>query len=183
MPNPWDVGSARCSRSSAFPRSRRRARASPGRSAGATTTSRSTRRWRTCARSPAASTCRSTPTSRAASRSSRRGRRQRRRAPRHGHRRPLDRGLHRRSRAAALRVRRSPSSASARRGRRIDASGTGVLLTGAPRASSPAGPISRRRSAGSTAYAEAGADCLYAPGLRTKSDIAAVVSARRARSR
>lgn len=28
-----------------------------------------------------------------------------------------------------------------------------------------------------TAYAEAGADCLYAPGLRTKEDIAAVVSA------
>src|SRR5262249_31587465 len=28
-----------------------------------------------------------------------------------------------------------------------------------------------------TAYAEAGADCLYAPGLRTKEDVAAVVKA------
>ena len=28
-----------------------------------------------------------------------------------------------------------------------------------------------------TAYAEAGADCLYAPGIRTKADIAAVVRA------
>ena len=59
----------------------------------------------------------------------------------------------------------------------IDASGTGVLLTGRSE-----GFIVRRPDLGETirrltAYAEAGADCLYAPGLRTRDDIAMVVAA------
>ena len=58
----------------------------------------------------------------------------------------------------------------------IDASGTGVLLTGRSE-----GFIVRRPDLGETirrltAYAEAGADCLYAPGLRTRDDIAVVVA-------
>ncbi len=59
----------------------------------------------------------------------------------------------------------------------IDASGTGVLLTGRSEgfiAGRPDLPETIRRL---TAYAEAGADCLYAPGLRAVADIAAVVQA------
>jgi 2-methylisocitrate lyase-like PEP mutase family enzyme len=59
----------------------------------------------------------------------------------------------------------------------IDDSGTGVLLTGRSE-----GFISGRPDLAETikrllAYAEAGADCLYAPGVRALSDIAAIVSA------
>jgi methylisocitrate lyase len=59
----------------------------------------------------------------------------------------------------------------------IDASGTGVLLTGRSE-----GFIVGRPDLGETlrrlaAYAEAGADCLYAPGLRTRDEIAMVVAA------
>lgn len=59
----------------------------------------------------------------------------------------------------------------------IDESGTGILLTGRSE-----GFIVGRPDLGETitrlrAYADAGADCLYAPGIRTKSDIAAVVAA------
>ena len=61
--------------------------------------------------------------------------------------------------------------------RAIDESGTTVLLTGRSE-----GFISGRPDIAETvrrlvAYAEAGADCLYAPGIRAKGDIAAVVSA------
>ena len=59
----------------------------------------------------------------------------------------------------------------------IDDSGTGVLLTGRSE-----GFISGRPDLAETikrlvAYAEAGADCLYAPGIRTISDISAIVGA------
>jgi methylisocitrate lyase len=59
----------------------------------------------------------------------------------------------------------------------IDDSGTGVLLTGRSE-----GFISGRPDLAETikrlvAYAEAGADCLYAPGVRAISDISAIVSA------
>jgi 2-methylisocitrate lyase-like PEP mutase family enzyme len=59
----------------------------------------------------------------------------------------------------------------------IDDSGTGVLLTGRSE-----GFISGRPDLAETlkrlvAYADAGADCLYAPGVRAMSDIAAIVSA------
>jgi 2-methylisocitrate lyase-like PEP mutase family enzyme len=61
--------------------------------------------------------------------------------------------------------------------RAIDDSGAGVLLTGRSEgfvAGRPDLPETIRRL---TAYAEAGADCLFAPGIRAKSDIAAVVRA------
>jgi len=59
----------------------------------------------------------------------------------------------------------------------IDASGTGLVLTGRSE-----GFIAGRPDLGETirrltAYAEAGADCLFAPGLRSLSDITAVVHA------
>ncbi|MEO8619688.1 MAG: isocitrate lyase/phosphoenolpyruvate mutase family protein [bacterium] len=59
----------------------------------------------------------------------------------------------------------------------IDESGTGVLLTGRSE-----GFIVGRPSLSETvrrlrAYADAGADCLYAPGIRSASDIIAVVEA------
>jgi 2-methylisocitrate lyase-like PEP mutase family enzyme len=59
----------------------------------------------------------------------------------------------------------------------INASGTGALLTGRSEGfivGRPDLPETVRRL---TAYAEAGADCLYAPGIRTKADITAVVEA------
>jgi 2-methylisocitrate lyase-like PEP mutase family enzyme len=61
--------------------------------------------------------------------------------------------------------------------RAIDESGTGALLTGRSEGfivGRPDLPETIRRL---TAYAEAGADCLYAPGLRTIADIKAVVDA------
>jgi len=61
--------------------------------------------------------------------------------------------------------------------RAIDESGTGILLT----ARSEGFIVGRADLAETirrlTAYAEAGADCLFAPGIRTPSEIAAVVSA------
>ena len=61
--------------------------------------------------------------------------------------------------------------------RALDQSGRDVLLTGR----SEGYLVGRADLAETirrlTAYAEAGADCLYAPGLRTKEDIAAVVGA------
>lgn len=59
----------------------------------------------------------------------------------------------------------------------IDASGTGVVLTGRSE-----GFIVGRSDLAETirrlqAYSDAGADCLFAPGIRTRSDIAAVVEA------
>jgi methylisocitrate lyase len=61
--------------------------------------------------------------------------------------------------------------------RAIDTSGTGIVLTGRSEGfivGRPDLPETIRRLA---AYAEAGADCLYAPGLRTREDIAEVVQA------
>jgi len=61
--------------------------------------------------------------------------------------------------------------------RAIDESGTGVLLTGRSE-----GFIAGRPDLGETirrlvAYAEAGADCLYAPGIRSAADVEAIVGA------
>ena len=61
--------------------------------------------------------------------------------------------------------------------RAIDEAGTGVLLTARSEGflvGRPDLPETIRRLA---AFAEAGADCLYAPGIRAKGDIAAVVAA------
>ena len=59
--------------------------------------------------------------------------------------------------------------------RAIDDSGTGVLLTARSEGFIVGRPDLAETLRRLTAYAEAGADCLYAPGLRTRSDIATVV--------
>ena len=59
----------------------------------------------------------------------------------------------------------------------IDASGTGVLLTGRSEGFVAGRPDLKETIRRLTAYAEAGAECLFAPGLRTMEDIRAVVSA------
>jgi methylisocitrate lyase len=61
--------------------------------------------------------------------------------------------------------------------RAIDGSGTAVLLTGRSEGFIAGRPDIAETLRRLTAYAEAGADCLYAPGIRTSADIAAVVKA------
>lgn len=59
----------------------------------------------------------------------------------------------------------------------IDASGTGVLLTGRSEGFIVGRPELDETIRRLAAYAEAGADCLYAPGIRARDEIAAVVAA------
>jgi 2-methylisocitrate lyase-like PEP mutase family enzyme len=61
--------------------------------------------------------------------------------------------------------------------RAIDESGTGVLLTGRSEGFIVGRPDLAETIRRLTAYAEAGADCLYAPGIRSNAEIAAVVRA------
>jgi methylisocitrate lyase len=61
--------------------------------------------------------------------------------------------------------------------RAIDESGMPVLLTGRSEGFITGRPDLNETIRRLTAYAEAGVDCLYAPGLRTTSDIAEVVRA------
>lgn len=61
--------------------------------------------------------------------------------------------------------------------RAIDDSGSGVLLTGRSEGFLVGRPDLRETIRRLTAYAEAGAECLYAPGIRTMEDIASVVAA------
>lgn len=61
--------------------------------------------------------------------------------------------------------------------RAIDESGTGILLTGRSEGFIVGRPDLAETIRRLTAYAEAGADCLYAPGIRTMQDIVAVVKA------
>lgn len=61
--------------------------------------------------------------------------------------------------------------------RAIDASGSGVLLTARSEGFIVGRPDLAETVARLTAFAAAGADCLYAPGLRTEVEIAAVVAA------
>ena len=61
--------------------------------------------------------------------------------------------------------------------RAIDESGTGVLLTGRSEGFIVGRPDLAETIRRLTAYAEAGAECLFAPGIRTEADIAAVVKA------
>ena len=61
--------------------------------------------------------------------------------------------------------------------RAIDESGTGVLLTARSEGFIVGRPDLAETIRRLTAFAEAGADCLYAPGLRTPHDIDAVVKA------
>ena len=59
----------------------------------------------------------------------------------------------------------------------IDDSGTGVLLTGRSEGFITGRPDLAETIRRLVAYAEAGADCLYAPGVRAMNDISAIVSA------
>jgi methylisocitrate lyase len=59
----------------------------------------------------------------------------------------------------------------------IDKSGTGVLLTGRSEGFFVGRPDLKETIKRLEAYAAAGADCLYAPSIRTNEDIAAVVKA------
>jgi len=61
--------------------------------------------------------------------------------------------------------------------RAIDESGTGILLTGRSEGFIAGRPDLAETIRRLTAYAEAGADCLYAPGIRARADIMAVVGA------
>jgi methylisocitrate lyase len=61
--------------------------------------------------------------------------------------------------------------------RAIDESKTGILLTGRSEGFIVGRPDLAETIRRLTAYAEAGADCLYAPGIRSKTEIAAVVQA------
>jgi 2-methylisocitrate lyase-like PEP mutase family enzyme len=61
--------------------------------------------------------------------------------------------------------------------REIDAGGTGALLTARSEGFIVGRPDLAETIRRLTAYAEAGADCLYAPGLRATADIVAVVKA------
>lgn len=61
--------------------------------------------------------------------------------------------------------------------RAIDDSHTGILLTGRSEGFIVGRPDIGETIRRLTAYADAGADCLYAPGIRTNADIAAVVRA------
>jgi 2-methylisocitrate lyase-like PEP mutase family enzyme len=61
--------------------------------------------------------------------------------------------------------------------RALDESGTGVLLTARSEGFIVGRPDLAETIRRLTAYADAGADCLYAPGIRSRSDIAAVVAA------
>ncbi len=59
----------------------------------------------------------------------------------------------------------------------IDQSGTGVLLTGRSEGFICGRPDLDETVRRLVAYAEAGADCVYAPGIRTAAEITAIVSA------
>lgn len=61
--------------------------------------------------------------------------------------------------------------------RAIDASGTGVLLTARTEGFIVGRPDLAETLARLAAFADAGADCLYAPGLRTDLEISSVVAA------
>ena len=61
--------------------------------------------------------------------------------------------------------------------RAIDESGTGVVLTGRSEGFIVGRPDLAETIRRLTAYADAGADCLYAPGIRSRTDIVAVVNA------
>ncbi|MEP7118352.1 MAG: isocitrate lyase/phosphoenolpyruvate mutase family protein [Acidobacteriota bacterium] len=59
----------------------------------------------------------------------------------------------------------------------IDQSGTGVLLTARSEGFIVGRPDLDETTARLRAYAEAGADCVYAPGIRTAAEVAAIVEA------
>jgi 2-methylisocitrate lyase-like PEP mutase family enzyme len=61
--------------------------------------------------------------------------------------------------------------------RALDESGTGILLVGRSEGFIVGRPDLQETIRRLTAYADAGADCLYAPGIRTPAEITAIVKA------
>jgi 2-methylisocitrate lyase-like PEP mutase family enzyme len=59
----------------------------------------------------------------------------------------------------------------------IDQSGTGIVLTGRSEGFIAGRPDLAETIRRLTAYADAGADCLFAPGIRSRAEITAIVSA------
>ncbi len=64
----------------------------------------------------------------------------------------------------------------------IDESGTGIVLTGRSEGFIVGRPDLAETIRRLTAYSDAGADCLYAPGLRTRAEIVAVVAGGRSQA-
>ena len=89
----------------------------------------------------------------------------------------VDRGLHRRRRQPALRLRRWQSSAMRAARAAIDKAGGDVVFTGRTEGFIIGRPDLDETIRRLKAYADAGADCLYAPGIRTREQIEAVVKA------
>ncbi len=163
MPNPWDVGSAGPWSSLASRRWRRRVRGSRGRSVAGTPGharpgARAPERGRGCRLRAGERRLPGRPRRR----SGRRGR-QRQRAPP----RPGSPGSRSRTPRATRPIRSSssswPSSGSPPRARRSTRAGPASSSPGVPRGSWSGGPTSTRRVRRLRAYADAGADCLYAP--------------------
>ena len=105
------------------------------------------------------------------------GRRQCRARGQDRRRRAVDRGFHRRRRKARCMNASSRSRASRRRAPRSMPTRAASCLPAAARAFWSAAPISTMVIDRLKAYSDAGADCLYAPGIKTKEQIAAVVKA------
>ena len=95
--------------------------------------------------------------------------------------RPGSRGSRSRTRRVTPPIRSSnstsPSSGSGRRDGALDGAASGLVLTGRSEGFIVGRPDLAETIRRLVAYAEAGADCLYAPGLRAMSDISAVVRA------
>ena len=88
----------------------------------------------------------------------------------------VDRGFYRRQRKTAVRSRAAVDRIKAAR-KAIDADNSGVMLTGRCEAFLRGQKDLKLVIDRLTAYAEAGADCLYAPGIATAEEISAVVKA------
>ena len=105
-----------------------------------------------------------------------RGRRQREAVHRHRRRRPVDRGFHQRRADPIydfdLAVARVKAARAA-----IDQAGGDVLLTGRAEGFLHGRPDLDDAIKRLKAFSDAGADCLYAPGIKTREQIVAVVKA------
>ena len=177
IPNPWNVGSARYLQGLGFKALATTARALPMRKVTPTARNRANRCSRISLRSPRRPTCRSTPISRTAMPTTRPAGRERDALRRDRRRRPVDRGRHRRRRRSALRLRSSRSRACKAARAAIDKAGGDVMFTarteGFIQATARLDETIRRLKA----FADAGADCLYSPGIKTREQIEATVKA------
>ena len=177
IPNPWDIGSARILARLGFPALATTSSGFAWSRDGGTTTSRWTRPSPTCRR----------PLGGGASDQRRlRGRVRRRargtsRSTSRRQRRPRSPGSRSRTPPATRISRCSTSSLAVERiraaRRALDQSRSGILLVGRSEGFIVGRPDLRETIRRLTAYAEAGADCLYPPGIRSREEISAVVKA------